>query len=85
MHIEGFPTWSSALQFEWRFKQLSRKFQKSMYPLERRIRGLKMLVELDRPTSKAIAYSEWTNNNKGPHIILETDEAEMLYKKIFFH
>lgn len=24
-HVEGFPDWSAALQFEWRLKQLSRK------------------------------------------------------------
>jgi structure-specific endonuclease subunit SLX1 len=25
-HVSGFPDWSAALQFEWRWKQLSRKF-----------------------------------------------------------
>jgi len=24
-HVEGFPDWQSALQFEWRWKQLTRK------------------------------------------------------------
>jgi predicted GIY-YIG superfamily endonuclease len=81
LHVEGFPSWPAALQFEWRFKQLSRKFHKKMYPLERRLRALKMLVELDRPTSKAIPYSQWESG--GPEIILETEEAEMLYKEIF--
>ena len=83
LHIEGFPTWSAALQFEWRFKQLSRKFPKKMYPLERRIRALKMLVELDRPTSKAEPYSKWGNAEGGPVIILETEEAEIIYTKVF--
>ena len=80
LHIEGFPSWSAALQFEWRFKQLSRKLPQQMYPLERRIKALKMLLELERPTSKAIAYSEWENK---PEVIIETDEARQLYDNIF--
>jgi structure-specific endonuclease subunit SLX1 len=80
LHIEGFPNWSAALQFEWRFKQLSRKLPQQMYPLERRIKALKMLLELERPTSKAIAYSEWENE---PIVIIETEEAQQIYDKVF--
>jgi structure-specific endonuclease subunit SLX1 len=58
-HISGFPDWQSALQFEWRWKQLSRKLPNKMFPLERRIRALKELLSLERPTTKAMAYSEW--------------------------
>jgi structure-specific endonuclease subunit SLX1 len=25
-YVSGFPTWQAALQFEWRWKQISRKF-----------------------------------------------------------
>jgi structure-specific endonuclease subunit SLX1 len=80
LHIEGFPSWSAALQFEWRFKQLSRKLPQQMYPLERRITALKMLLELERPTSKAIPYSEWENK---PNVIIETEEAQNFYDDIF--
>lgn len=80
LHIEGFPDWSSALQFEWRFKQLSRKLPQKMYPLERRMKALKMLLELERPTSKAIPYSEWENK---PSVIIETEEAQQIYDCIF--
>jgi len=80
LHIEGFPNWSAALQFEWRFKQLSRKLPQQMYPLERRITALKMLLELDRPTSKAIPYSQWENK---PLVIVETEEAQQIYDKMF--
>jgi len=80
LHIEGFPNWSAALQFEWRFKQLSRKLPQQMYPLERRIKALKMLLELERPTSKAMAYSEWENK---PTVIVETEEAQQIYDKVF--
>ena len=80
LHIEGFPDWRTALQFEWRLKQLSRKLPQQMYPLERRINALKMLLELDRPTSKSIPYSEWENK---PMIIVETEEARQIYDKVF--
>lgn len=80
LHIEGFPDWTAALQFEWRFKQLSRKLPQQQYPLERRITALKMLLDLERPTSKAIAYSEWENK---PSVIIETEEAREIYNRIF--
>jgi structure-specific endonuclease subunit SLX1 len=60
-HVQGFPDWSAALQFEWRLKQLSRKlFQtKNSKPIDRRIQALHQLLALERPTSKAKAYTEW--------------------------
>jgi structure-specific endonuclease subunit SLX1 len=57
-YIEGFPDWQAALQFEWRWKQLSRKLP-SMKPLKKRMMALKQLLELERPTQKAKAYTEW--------------------------
>jgi len=71
-HIAGFPSWQAALQFEWRWKQISRtKFPKKMHPVERRIEALKMLLELDRPTTKADAYNEWPSG--GPKIYIEVN------------
>jgi len=58
-YVSGFPTWQAALQFEWRWKQISRKLPQNMKPSERRLDALKQLLELDRSTSKAIPYSEW--------------------------
>jgi len=58
-HISGFPDWQSALQFEWRFKQLSRKLPLKMQPLERRLKALKQLMSLPQSTSKAIPFNEW--------------------------
>lgn len=75
-HVSGFPDWQAALQFEWRWKQISRKLSIKMFPLERRLVALKKLVSLDRPTTKAIAYSEWPNP---PKINLETEEAKYYY------
>ena len=61
-YVQGFPDWSAALQFEWRLKQLSRillKTNKTNTPLQRRIQALHQLLSLDKPTTKAIPYSNW--------------------------
>ena len=79
-HVEGFPDWSSALQFEWRWKQLSRKLSLSLHPLHRRMVALKQLLALDKPTSKAKLYSEWETP---PKVILEDDEARKYYELVF--
>jgi len=76
MHISGFPDWKSALQFEWRWKQLSRKLSITINPLERRIQALKILLSLERSTSKAQPYSEWLSF---PEIHFEIDEAKEYY------
>jgi len=77
-HVAGFPDWQAALQFEWRWKQLSRKLPASMFPLERRMKALKQLLALERPTSKAKAYSEWGSL---PQVNLEIPDAELYYNK----
>jgi structure-specific endonuclease subunit SLX1 len=58
-HVGGFPDWPAALQFEWRWKQLSRKLPVKQKPMERRKKALEQLLALDRPTTKALLYSEW--------------------------
>lgn len=72
-HVTGFPDWQAALQFEWRWKQLTRKLPPKMKPLERRMVALKQLLALERPTTKAKAYSEWESP---PNVVLEDEEAE---------
>ncbi len=76
-HVEGFPDWQAALQFEWRWKQLTRKITISVQPLHRRMIALKQLLKLERPTSKAKAYSEWP---EPPKVVLEDDEARKYYE-----
>ena len=77
-HVSGFPDWPAALQFEWRWKQLSRKFPARMFPLERRMKALEQLLSLERPTTKAIAYKEWPTP---PEVTIEIDEARVYYTK----
>ena len=56
-HVKGFPDHRAALQFEWRWKQISRR--RIGNPLERRMAALQELLALDRPTSAALPYSEY--------------------------
>ena len=66
-YVEGFPDWQACLQFEWRWKQLSRKLKGA--PLERRHKALETLLSLERPTQKALAYSEWATP---PNVVIES-------------
>ena len=79
-HVEGFPDWQSALQFEWRWKQLTRKITHTIHPLRRRFIALKQLLDLEKPTTKAKLYSEWPNP---PKVNLEDNEARNMYDAIF--
>jgi len=67
-HVSGFPDWKATLQFECRWKQISRTLSKTLKPLERRIMALQRLLSLERSTTKAIAYSEWEQK---PHLHME--------------
>ena len=42
--------------------------------------ALKELLSLERSTSKAIPYSEWSNK---PEVHLETENAKLLYENLF--
>lgn len=75
-YVEGFPTWQAALQFEWRWKQISRKLMPRMNPLHRRMIALKQLLSLDRSTTKAVPYIEWPTP---PNIVFETEQAREYY------
>jgi structure-specific endonuclease subunit SLX1 len=75
-YVEGFPDWQAALQFEWRWKQISRKLSNKLFPLKRRMIALKQLLALDSSTSKAIPYSQW---NTPPNIIFESEIAKNFY------
>jgi predicted GIY-YIG superfamily endonuclease len=67
-HVSGFPTWQAALQFEWRFKQLTRREPSSsaQTPLERRKAALQKLLALKQSTAKAVPFDMWPSG--GPVI-----------------
>lgn len=69
-HVAGFPDWTAALQFEWRWKQISRKLPKHLKPLERRSTALKQLLALKQSTTKAVPYSLWA---APPQVNVEID------------
>ena len=71
-YVSNFPTWNAALQFEWRWKQISRKFPMNIPPLERRLQALDKLLSLEKPTTKAISFSEWESP---PTIHIENEEV----------
>lgn len=87
-HVSGFPDWVATLQFEWRWKQISRKYPASLFPLERRMLALRELLHLPQATSKAIPYAEWSckpvvhieedNHICGPHFALPDEAYEVV-------
>ena len=71
-HVKNFPDWQSALQFEWRWKQLSRKiYNKDKNPLKRRVEALKILLSLERSTTKAKLFCDWEHF---PEVVTEDEE-----------
>jgi len=54
-YLSGFPDWSTTLQFEWAWKYNSR----GKPGLVGKLKGLKQLLALTRPTSTAIPYNLW--------------------------
>lgn len=70
LYVTGFPTWSDALRFEWRWKQLGRKAKvKKGSSIDRRKRALLQLLALDKATVAATPYCEWPSG--GPSVIVE--------------
>jgi len=72
-HVRGFPDHRAALQFEWRWKQISRRLTGT--PLERRAAALQTLLAMDRPTTVAVPYEEWP---APPEVIWESGECPAL-------
>ena len=70
-HIEGFPSWSECLKFEWAWKFYSRKLSTKLFPLNRRKKALEQLLSLEKSTSKAIPYNEWETPIK---VVWENEE-----------
>ena len=77
-YVSGFPDWVSTLQFEWRWKQLSRKCSGNN-PVERRMNALYQLMHLPQSTKKSIPFHLWDSM---PEIHFELDNAKDYYENI---
>lgn len=79
--IGHFPDNHAALQFEWRWKNLTirKDIMAIRGPLQRRLHALRILLDLDRPTSKAQPYSSY---ERPLQITWSMPEAEELFNQI---
>ena len=57
-HVSGFPDHRAALQFEWRWKQITRKLAAGD-PVRRRLLALQTLLAYEKATTAAVPYAEW--------------------------
>jgi len=74
-YVSGFPDWQSTLQFEWRWKQITRTLGHDE-PVLRRMKALKKLIGLEQSTSKAKPFKEWDTQ---PQIYFECPDTEVKY------
>ena len=75
------PEWRTALQFEWRWKQLGRTQCKTVRnPIQRRLHSLYRLLSLERPTEAAIPYEMYPDGP--PTIYWDSAEREAEYRLI---
>jgi len=72
-HVRGFPDHKAVLQFEWRWKHISRRLTGT--PLERRAAALQILLAMDRPTTAAVPYEAWP---APPEVVWESEECPAL-------
>jgi structure-specific endonuclease subunit SLX1 len=80
-YIANIPEWRSALQIEWRWKQLGRaQFKHIKNPMQRRLYSLKKLLSLEKPTEKGIPYDAYPSGP--PEIIWDSEELKENYDKI---
>ena len=72
-YVKNFPDWRSALQFEWRWKQLSRRerYQKS---IDRRKVALSKLLAMDKATTAATPYAQWSAQ---PEVVWESQSDNL--------
>jgi predicted GIY-YIG superfamily endonuclease len=80
-YLSGIPEWRSALQIEWKWKQLGRTTCKGVRnAIDRRLHSLHHLLQLEKPTSTAIPYEMYPD---GPPIIQwDSDEMKERYDQI---
>lgn len=76
-YITNIPEWRSALQIEWRWKQLGRTQCKHIKnPIERRLHSLKTLLSLEKPTTNSIPYDAYPDILE---IVWDSDELKNIF------
>jgi len=70
-HVTGFPHQRSALQFEWKWKNLSKK--EAGTPIERRVKALIVLLNSEQSTCKATDYKEYVGDL---NVVWESDTVK---------
>ena len=58
-YVSGFPTWKDALQFEWKWKKISRGIP-STNSLQKRLEAITELMASEKSTSTSTPFSEWS-------------------------
>lgn len=77
--ITGIPEWRSALQIEWRWKQLGRtQCQHIRQALPRRLHSLRLLLAQEKPTATAIPYEAYPDGP--PSIQWDSEEWKAYYE-----
>ena len=80
-YITGIPEWRSALQIEWRWKQIGRtQYKHIKNPIHRRLYSLKRLLSLEKPTGISIPYEAYPSGP--PEIVWESDELRAIYEGV---
>lgn len=76
-YVSGFPDWQAALQFEWRWKNISRTkaFRSIKQPLNRRLAALNQLLSLVKSTEKAVPFGQWSET---PRVHFENTDTFLL-------
>ena len=77
--VAGFPTQQSALQFEWKWKHLSRK-AKGATAVEKRCKALEQLLNSEQSTSQAELFSSYESPL---YVLLEENYGSELRGKEF--
>ncbi len=80
-YITNIPEWRSALQIEWKWKQLGRiEYKHIRDPVYRRLHSLKKVLSLEKPTRISIPYDAYPSGP--PQIVWEIEEYKQYYDSI---
>jgi predicted GIY-YIG superfamily endonuclease len=58
-YVSGFPDWRAALQFEWKWKNLTQTQTIASTAIIRRLFALKKLLSLEKSTNNATPFALW--------------------------